>query len=115
MSSGEAQMRAVLDRVVTEVAGVPLGPDTGFFEAGLTSAVVLRIHAVLQTELGRDIPILMLFKYPNPRALSRWLASEPAGPAARSSAAAGAPASVPAGSPAQARRALRKQIRGAGR
>jgi acyl carrier protein len=68
----------VVDEVIREVAGIAVEPDGSFFEAGLTSALLVEIHARLEDRLGRAIPVTDLFKYPSRRALAGHLA----GPAA---------------------------------
>lgn len=107
-SAGE--LAVLLDRLIREVTGVATGIDTGFFEAGLTSVQLISVVDRLQSQLGRDLPITDLFRFPSRRALARRLA-EVAGvaPESRSST----PVSPTGSHTAQNRRALRAQIRGA--
>jgi Phosphopantetheine attachment site len=91
-------------------AGIP--PDASFFEAGLTSTVIVSVHAELQQLIGREFPVAAFFRYPTRRALAGYLSSEPS---------AGEPAPIPddAGPrtewTTQARRYLRVRIRQRGR
>jgi hypothetical protein len=72
-----------LGRVITECAGKPVPVDAVFFEAGLTSAVIVAVHERLQVELGRRFPIGAFFDHPTRQALANHLAQaddELAGP-----------------------------------
>jgi hypothetical protein len=113
----EAATRAVLDELIQAVTGFSIDPDTGFFEAGLTSALLVQLHAGLQTRLGRDIPIWVPFKYPNPRALAAYLVSSEAAatPTVRARPSTPADQGVASGVTAAARRALRARFREEGR
>lgn len=71
----EREVRAVLDELVRDVAGISTDLDGSFFEAGLTSALLVEIHGRLQSRLGRAIPVTDLFEHPNRRALARHLAA----------------------------------------
>lgn len=51
----------------------PAGPEQNFFELGATSMQMMRVHAALEKELGRDIDAVRLFRHPNLRALARFL------------------------------------------
>lgn len=82
----EAAVRALLDGLIDETTGLRLPPDANFFEAGLTSENLVRLHAALEERLGRDVPLTDLFKYPNRRTLARHLVhpvvpAVPTGPA----------------------------------
>jgi hypothetical protein len=117
----EAALRDLLDETIRSVAGFPVDLDAGFFEAGLTSALLLRVHRDLEAVLGGDIPVLLLFQHPTRRVLARRLAARAhgaaVGAAATSPAGRTGPTPVPDGArtAAAARRALRSQIRGTGR
>jgi non-ribosomal peptide synthetase component F/aryl carrier-like protein len=68
---------AVVDRCVRRhlPAGAALGPETNFFEAGLDSLTILRLHADLRAAGYPDLDPTDLFRWPNARALTRGLAS----------------------------------------
>ena len=105
----EAETTALIDRLIREVGGAPIGPDANFFEAGLTSALLLRIHHLLVAELGRELPVPLLFKHPTVRSLARRLsAGESLQPATTTVRTA------PGRSVAESRRELRNRIRRAG-
>lgn len=71
-------MTADLDRVVRDVfaatTGFEMASDTSFFEAGVTSPLLVSVHEQLQRQLGREFPLTVFFKYPNRRALVEFLA-----------------------------------------
>lgn len=106
----EAALRGLLEELIRDVLGFPIGLDASFFEAGLTSATLLVVHQRLEAELGRDVPVLLLFRHPTRRALARWLAGAP--PAFPTGISGPASAGTVAPTVADARRALRDQIRG---
>jgi amino acid adenylation domain-containing protein/FkbM family methyltransferase len=57
-----------------EVLGVQrIGRDDGFFDLGGHSLLLARVHARLQAELGREIPIVELFRSPTVAALAERL------------------------------------------
>ncbi|MEU4244978.1 acyl carrier protein [Actinoplanes sp. NPDC026619] len=102
----EAAARAVLDEVIAAETGLRLPLDANFFESGIDSAALLRVHAVLARLPGTDISVTDLFGYPNRRALARRLAGpRRAGPSAPPAAP------VVTGSSPERRRSLRAQIR----
>jgi hypothetical protein len=70
MTGVEGQIASAWQRVLGRFAG----PDENFFDAGGTSLQLLEIHATLTRDLGRDVPIPMLFEHPTIRALARQLA-----------------------------------------
>ncbi|MET9579511.1 phosphopantetheine-binding protein, partial [Streptomyces massasporeus] len=63
-----------------------IGADDNFFDLGGHSLLMVRVQARLAEALGRDIPVVDLFRYPTVRTLARHLADEgrprPAGGAA---------------------------------
>ncbi len=111
MAPDENGLRDLLDDIVHAVSGARVGLDANFFEAGLTSALMLQVHRRLGERLGWEPPVWALFKYPTRRTLARCLAAGPAG--------LGDPEPVTVRPSTQstvdARRALRSQIRSAGR
>jgi acyl carrier protein len=68
-------MRAALSEVIQETTGIAIAPDVNFFEGGISSADLVRVHRALVARLGRDIPLLALFRYPNVRAFAGHLAT----------------------------------------
>jgi amino acid adenylation domain-containing protein len=64
------------------------GIDESFFDLGGHSLLLLRVHSRLEAALGRDIPIVELFRYPTIRSLSRFLTDAQPAPAMAVSAAA---------------------------
>ena len=56
-------------------------PDRNFFDLGGTSLQLLAVHAAIQSDLQRDIPLMDLFAYPTIAALAAHLsgAHEPTG------------------------------------
>ncbi|MCP4663311.1 MAG: amino acid adenylation domain-containing protein, partial [bacterium] len=57
-----------------------VGRDDNFFDLGGHSLLVLEVHERLRSELGRELPVIHLFRYPTVRTLAAALDSE--GPAA---------------------------------
>ncbi len=108
----ERDMRALLDGIVEQAAGLVVPSGVSFFDAGLTSATLVRAHALLQERLGREIPLWAPFKYPTARALARYLVGA-AGTDGRMPVRP-EPAHRPVSTP-DARRDLRNRIRDRGR
>jgi amino acid adenylation domain-containing protein len=50
-----------------------LGIDQNFFDIGGHSLLLLRVHSRLERELGREIAVVDLFRYPTIRSLARFL------------------------------------------
>ena len=57
----------------TRVLGRAVGPDENFFDLGGTSLQLLEMHAILTRQIGREIPLMLLFEYPTVRSLARHL------------------------------------------
>lgn len=86
----ESQVRVILAEVILEVAGISTDLDRSFFEAGLTSALLVEVHSRLQARLRHAIPVTDLFRYPTRRTLARRVAAgSGAEPAATSPPQAG--------------------------
>ncbi|MDR7144118.1 non-ribosomal peptide synthetase [Rhizobium sp. BE258] len=69
-SGGEA----MLTRLWREALGnKPVDADTNFFDLGGTSLQLMQVHARIEAELGRAIPVVLLFKHSTIRELSRFL------------------------------------------
>ena len=82
-------------RVWSEVLGLSgVGAEDNFFELGGTSLAFAEVHAGLRRELGAELSVVALFRYPDIRSLGGHLA--------RRGAAAGL------GDPAQARISARR-------
>ncbi|HYH47754.1 MAG TPA: amino acid adenylation domain-containing protein, partial [Thermoanaerobaculia bacterium] len=74
--------RTELERAVAgiwrEVLGVDdVGVEDNFFDRGGHSLLLVRVHTRLQQQLGREIPIVELFRHPTIVALARHLGGEP--------------------------------------
>ena len=50
-----------------------MGLDENFFDLGGHSLLLLRAHARLREDLGRDLPIVSLLQFPTVRSLARHL------------------------------------------
>ncbi|MFD9105342.1 amino acid adenylation domain-containing protein [Streptomyces virginiae] len=94
----------------------PLDAATNFFDAGLTSLSLLRMHERLRAQ-GLPVEVVDLFRFPNPRLLARHLRGGDAGPpgiapppaAVRHAAPARAAGAALTGT-AAARRAVRRRM-----
>jgi hypothetical protein len=112
----EAELSALLATLIREVAEVDIGPDANFFEAGLTSALLLGLHRRLNAALAVDLPVSALFRDPTRRSLARRLAQgAPATPTAGPSGRPPGTGAASSRSIVDARRALRNRIRGVSR
>ncbi|HEX6871094.1 MAG TPA: non-ribosomal peptide synthetase, partial [Micromonosporaceae bacterium] len=109
---GEQTARIRLRALIEQAARRPVADQDNFFDAGLDSFGLLQLGAELTEALGRPVPALDLFRYPNLGALAERLFSTPAdGPDPGAVTAAGAvgtaatnqPESGPAGHPLQRR------------
>ncbi|NUR27833.1 MAG: AMP-binding protein, partial [Catenulispora sp.] len=72
----------VLTVVREELERDEVGITTNFFEIGVDSLIVVRLHWRLRSALNREIPLTALFEHPNIRSLARRLsvADDAAGP-----------------------------------
>lgn len=75
---GESPLLTRLRGVADAALGRPMDVDANFFDAGLDSITLLRLHKLLVQELGRDLPVTALFSHPNIRALSTQLSDDSA-------------------------------------
>jgi amino acid adenylation domain-containing protein len=66
-----------------------VGIDDNFFEVGGHSLSLVRVHAELEAELGRPLPITDLFRLPTVRALAAHLAGQAPAPEAAPETAPG--------------------------
>ncbi|MFL6123334.1 acyl carrier protein [Actinophytocola sp.] len=95
-----------IDEVITECAGAPVPVDAVFFEAGLTSSVIVAVHERLQSALGTRFPVGVFFDHPTRQALAEHLTR------ATAAGQVGPAAVVPEGEwTARSRRDLRTQLR----
>jgi aryl carrier-like protein len=83
--SGPDGIEELVERSVRRLlpAGAALRPETNFFEAGLDSLTLLRLHADLREAGYADLDPTDLFQWPNLRALSAALAARRAPAAGR--------------------------------
>lgn len=71
---GELEER--LTAIWREVLGIPdLGLDDNFLDHGVRSILLIRAHHRLVRELGHEIGVVMLFRYPTIRSLARFLSA----------------------------------------
>ncbi len=75
-------LRMLLDGAAAVAPGTRLGPDTDFFDAGLTSLALLRLHEAVRAQAGPALEIADLFRHPTPRRLAEYLAQRQSGLAA---------------------------------
>ncbi|MFA7755827.1 SDR family NAD(P)-dependent oxidoreductase [Streptomyces sp. NRRL B-2790] len=78
--------QAVLDLVRTEVAAVlghagaqSVGADDSFKDIGFDSLTAVELRNRLNSAVGMRLPATLIFDYPNPLALARFLTTEAAG------------------------------------
>jgi non-ribosomal peptide synthetase component F len=64
-------------RLLRGVVGADVPRGASFFEAGLTSMALVRLHALLCERLATDFPVTAMFEHPNLTALARFLADGP--------------------------------------
>ncbi|MFF3115207.1 amino acid adenylation domain-containing protein [Kitasatospora sp. NPDC057904] len=102
----DGRAAAELAALVREAIGIDLPPTDNFFDAGLNSMAVVRLHALLGERLGTAFPVTAMFEHPNLLALARFLSGR--APAAPLRDGPPAPRSAP---PAEQRRQLRRRIR----
>lgn len=76
-----ALIAARASAILTGSAGAAreIGVDTRFFEAGLTSLDLVRLHRELTTEQGLALTVVDAFQHPTPSLLAEHLAGGGAG------------------------------------
>ena len=78
IATHDAQPATGLERLVAQVWADALrvpqpGIDQNFFDLGGHSLLLLRVHSRLERELGLEIAVVGLFRYPTIRSLARFL------------------------------------------
>lgn len=74
--ANEARPASMLDwlhATVATAAGHHISADDNFLDAGLSSVLLLKLHAQLVTKLNRPFPVTTLFTYPTLRTLAAYL------------------------------------------
>ena len=90
-ATGATSTLMAIEHAVRTALGRPIGRDENFFDAGLTSLGLVRLHRASTSGLADPFPVTVLFAHPNLRALHRYLAEgEAAVPAAPDRGADGA-------------------------
>ena len=70
----KSEMERLLAGIWSEILGVEdLGIDDSFFELGGGSLTLVRLQSMISERARRDIPIVVLFRYPTIRTLSSYL------------------------------------------
>jgi hypothetical protein len=67
------QALAEMERVLRAMFGRPIRPDENFFDAGLTSDTLVRLHLVSTCGWADPFPVTAMFAYPNLGALRRYV------------------------------------------
>ncbi|NUR32299.1 MAG: acyl carrier protein [Hamadaea sp.] len=65
-----------IEATIGIILGRSIGPAENFFEAGLRSLDLVRLHEVGARELTVEPPVTVMFAYPNLQALRRHLTGE---------------------------------------
>jgi acyl-coenzyme A synthetase/AMP-(fatty) acid ligase len=75
--SPSSKMESSLEGIWREVlAADRIGIDDNFFEIGGNSITLVRIQNMIMQHLRRDVPIVVLFRYPTIRTLASYLVGE---------------------------------------
>lgn len=75
-----SKIDTTIARVFEKYLGIEkVGINDNFFELGLTSLDIIRLSARLKEILNKDIPVVMMFKYPTISTLSKHVAVEDIG------------------------------------
>jgi amino acid adenylation domain-containing protein len=75
--SGAAVLLDEIARLVRDIVGADLSRTENFFDAGLNSMAVVRLHALLRERLAVDLPVTAMFEHPNLTALARFISGGP--------------------------------------
>jgi acyl carrier protein len=74
MAIAASRHEVLVRRLWSDVFGHgPIRPDSNFFDLGGTSLQLMRVHAGLETALGRSIDVTALFSHPTIGRLAYWL------------------------------------------
>jgi acyl-CoA synthetase (AMP-forming)/AMP-acid ligase II len=76
-ASRAEQLAGEITRLLRSVTGADVPRDENFFDAGLNSMTLVRLHALLCEQLATDFPVTAMFEHPHPTALARFLADGP--------------------------------------
>jgi hypothetical protein len=72
-----------LGELVKELLGRYIDPAENFFEAGLTSLTVVKLHTLMSKRLDTQVPVMALFRHPNLRGTAALLVASRASGAQR--------------------------------
>ncbi len=61
---------------IEELVGYPVDPDTNFFEAGLNSLLLMKLHSTLVKRQGMTLELVDFFTYTTPRMLAEHLSGQ---------------------------------------
>jgi acyl carrier protein len=71
------ELERAIARIWRDVLGLDeVGIDQNFFDVGGHSLRLVEVHSRLRAELGRDVSIVDLFRFPTVSALARQLAAD---------------------------------------
>ena len=71
----ETETERVITAVVEQVLAVEqVGVESNFFDIGANSIRIVQIHRKLKAALGKDIPVVEMFKNPTIRSLAKYFA-----------------------------------------
>lgn len=70
---GAAGALTAIEHAIRAALGRPIGRDENFFDAGLTSLGLVRLHRAGTSGSADPFPVTVMFAYPNLRALHRYL------------------------------------------
>jgi acyl-CoA synthetase (AMP-forming)/AMP-acid ligase II len=76
-ASRAEQLADQIAGLLRSVTGADVPRGENFFDAGLTSMTLVRLHALLSERLATDFPVTAMFEHPNLTALARFLADGP--------------------------------------
>lgn len=65
-----------LTEQISELVGYPVDADTNFFEAGLNSLLLMKLHSALVKRQGLSLELVDFFTYTTARALAEYLSGQ---------------------------------------
>jgi hypothetical protein len=78
--SPRSDLERIIESIWRQTLSVEgIGIDDNFFEIGGNSITLIRIHNMFIERVQRDIPIVVLFRYPTIRALASYMVGEQRG------------------------------------